>query len=161
MKMLRYAYLLVGLLMPLTAHADEADLYCWVSGTQFVPCSAAQPIPVTPGTGSSIIAKPSPGPTTEASGTVTTGGTFQQIAAANVTRQSMEFVNLCLVPSACTATTNNCYLFFAASGSPGKTTDAITIPPGWSYLRSTGSIPSDIVQATCDGTGDHFRFAVQ
>lgn len=104
---------------------------------------------------------PTPAPTTEASSTITVGGTFQQIAAANTSRKSIEFANLCAVASACTATTNYCYLFFAASGSPSKTTNVIPVPPGASYLRSSGSIPSDAVQATCDGTGDHYRLAVQ
>lgn len=138
----------------------EAFLYWW-NGTVWTPAQSSQPIPVAPASGSTIIVKPSPGPTTEASSTITAGGGFQTVAAASTTRQSLEFDNLCLKAGACTATTNFCYLFFAASGTPGETTNAIPIPPGWSYIRSVGSIPSDAVQATCDGTGDHFRFAVQ
>lgn len=128
----------------------EAFLY-WFNGTAWTPVQSSSGIPVGP----------SPNPTTDASGTIATGGTFQPIAAANTARQSFEFVNICGVTSACTATTNYCYLFFAASGSPSKTTDAIPVAPGASYLRSSGSIPSDAIQATCDGTGDHFRLAVQ
>ena len=99
--------------------------------------------------------------TAEASSTITTGGTFQTIAAANAARRSLEFINLCNVATACTTTANVCYLFIAASGTPTKTTNAIPVPAGGSYLRSSGVIPTDAIQATCDGTGDHYRLAVQ
>lgn len=100
-------------------------------------------------------------PTIDQSGTITTGGTFQQISSQTKSRRSVEFTNICSVAGACNATTDVCYIFFAASGTPLKTTDAIPVPAGWSYLRSAGTVPSDAIQATCDGTGDHFRLAVQ
>lgn len=108
-----------------------------------------------------VAAGPISAATSNTSSTITTGGTFQTIQAASASRQSFEFVNICNVTSACTTTANYCYLFFAASGTPNKTTNTISVPPGGSYLRSSGSIPSDALQATCDGTGDHYRLAVQ
>ena len=98
--------------------------------------------------------------TMEASSTITTGGTFQTVAAANTARRSFEFINICNVASACTTTADNCYLFFAASGSPTKN-NSIPVPAGGSYLRSAGAVPTDAIQATCDGAGDHYRLAVQ
>lgn len=107
-----------------------------------------------------VTAGPYPLPSTDASGTIATGGTFQTITAANPQRKSFEFVNICAVASACTTTANVCYLYLAASGTP-TTNNSIAVPAGASYLRSTGTIPTDAIQATCTGTGDHFRLAVQ
>lgn len=104
---------------------------------------------------------PSVAPTTDVSNTIGTGGTFQVIAVANTARKSIEFVNICNVVGSCTTQNNMCYLFLAATGSPNKTTNAIPVSPGWSYARFSGTIPSDAIQGTCDGTGDHYRLAVQ
>lgn len=97
---------------------------------------------------------------TNSSTTVTTGGTFQTVAAANAARKSLEIVNACNVVTNCTTTSNYCYVFIAGSGSPSKA-NAIPLAPGQGYLRSSGTVPSDAIQATCDGTGDKFYLAVQ
>ena len=97
--------------------------------------------------------------TTDASSTITTGGTFQQIAAASTSRKSLEFSNVCSVATECTTTANYCYIFFGASGA--NKGNSIPIPAGGSYLRSSGVIPSDAIQATCDGNSDHYRLALQ
>lgn len=97
---------------------------------------------------------------TNTSATITTGGTFQTIQASSATRKSLEFMNVCAKSGNCTAITNNCYLYIAASGSP-TTANAVVVPAGGYYLRSVGNIPSSAIQATCDGTGDHFYLAVQ
>lgn len=99
-------------------------------------------------------------PSTDKSGTITTGGTFQTIAAANTSRKSFEFQNVCHIAGNCTTVANNCYLFFAASGSP-TTAKSKVIGPGQEYLRSEGAVPSDAIQATCDGNSDKFSAAEQ
>ena len=166
MKTILAALLIV--LMPILAWAQNTATpvqpgYISTSGCHspaltpcFIPYNAANPMPIT-GTATT------PWITTGASSTITVGGTFQTISAANASRHSFEFTNICGNAGACNATTDNCYLFFASFGdaNPNITTTAFKIPPGGSYLRSSGSIPSDAIQATCDGTGDHFRMAVQ
>lgn len=99
-------------------------------------------------------------PTTNASATVTTGGTFQQAAAASTARRSMSFVNICNVAGNCGALSNMCYIFFGPAGS-ATTANSIPVPPGAEYLRSQGAIPSDVIAVTCASTGDKFRLAVQ
>jgi hypothetical protein len=121
----------------------------------FSPYSGTNPLPVTP-SGSGAV----PAATTNSASTIVTGGTFQTIASASTTRKSVEFENVCLKSGNCTATTNNCYLYIAASGS-GTTANSIVVPPGASYLRANGTIPSDAVSATCDGTGDHYYLSIQ
>lgn len=101
-----------------------------------------------------------PAAQTNSANTITTGGTFQTISAASSTRKSFEFQNICTKAGNCTATTDNCYLFIAASGTP-TTANSIVVGPGQAYLRSTGSIPSNAIQATCDSNGDHYYLAVQ
>lgn len=102
----------------------------------------------------------SPSSQTNSASTITTGGTFQTIALADTARKSFDFQNLCSKTGNCTATSNNCYLFIAGSGSPTLAT-AILVAAGQEYLRSAGAIPSDAIQATCDGNGDKFYLAVQ
>lgn len=98
--------------------------------------------------------------TNNVSTTIATGGTFQQIAAANSTRKSLDFVNICNVAGNCTAVTNKCYLFIAATGTP-TVANSIPVPAGSEYLRSSGNIPSDAILATCDGNGDKFYLGLQ
>lgn len=102
----------------------------------------------------------SPSATTDGSGTVTTGGTFATILAASAARKSFEFTNICNVAANCTTTGNYCYITTVAFGSAAKA-NSIPIPPGASYLRSSGAIPSDAIAGTCDGTGDKYRLASQ
>jgi hypothetical protein len=97
--------------------------------------------------------------TTDSSGGIVTGGTFQQIAAASGTRKSLELGNTCNVASNCVATTDVCYFYFG-NGSSAKDT-SIVLYPGQYYLRSSGTIPSDQINATCDGTGDEYYLKVQ
>lgn len=99
-------------------------------------------------------------PTIDLSGTVTTGGTFYQGTSQTKSRRSIEFNNICQVASQCVGTTDVCYIYFGVTASATKT-DAIPVPAGWSYLRSSGTIPGDAIQIACDGSGDHYRLAVQ
>ncbi|MBI3678477.1 MAG: hypothetical protein HY243_17860 [Proteobacteria bacterium] len=90
--------------------------------------------------------------TTIFNGTVTTGGTFQQIAAANASRKSFEYQN------------NNgsdaCYIYFGTTGS-ATSAKSIKVVSGGYYLRSAGNIPSDAIQTTCTSTNDTYYAAVQ
>lgn len=108
----------------------------------------------------SITTFPGASSTTPGDSTITVGGTFQTIAAASTSRKSLDFVNVCNVGSNCTTTGNLCYLYIAASGTP-TTANSIPVVPGQEYIRSSGVVPSDAIQATCDGTGDHFALKVQ
>lgn len=111
-------------------------------------------------TSSGLCVAGTPTTQTNSATTVTTGGTFQTGAAASTTRKAFEFQNICNKSGNCTATTNNCYVFVAASGTP-TTANSIIVQAGWGYLRSIGAVPSDAIQVTCDGTGDKFYLAVQ
>ena len=97
---------------------------------------------------------------TDSSSTITTGGTFQTIAAASTTRRSLEFTNICNVTGNCTATTNYCYIFIATSGTP-TTANSVPIPPGAQYVREMGVIPTNAIQATCAGNSDKYALKVQ
>ena len=115
------------------------------------PATQANPLPVGAGVSSA----------SDLSGTIAAGGSFQVLAAASTSRRSIEFANLCPSAGACTSAANNCYLFIAGAGTPGAGTNAVTVAPGGSYLRSVGNIPSDAIMGSCDGTGDHFSLKVQ
>lgn len=120
------------------------------------PVNSAHPLPITGTVSASTIATSQ----TNSSGSITVGGTFQQIAAASATRKSFEFHNVCTKAGNCTATSNNCYLYVAAAGTPG-TDNSIIVPAGATYLRASGAVPSDQIRATCDGTGDKYYLSVQ
>ena len=90
--------------------------------------------------------------TTISNGTVTTGGTFQQIAAASTSRKSFEYQN--------NNASDACYIYFGTTGS-ATTAKSIKVVAGGYYLRSSGSIPSDAIQTTCASTNDTFYAAVQ
>jgi hypothetical protein len=90
--------------------------------------------------------------TTIENGTVTTGGTFQQISAANTSRKSFEFQN--------NNASDACYVYFGTTGS-ATTAKSIKIVAGGYYLRSVGNIPGDAIQTTCASTSDTFYAAEQ
>ena len=90
--------------------------------------------------------------TTQGNGTITVGNTFQTIAAANPGRQSLDFIN----------TTGNgdlCWLFFGAGTA--STAASVPVQDTQEYLRSSGAIPGDVIQATCATNGDAFYLGVQ
>lgn len=91
-------------------------------------------------------------PTAQTGGTITAGGTFQQVFAASNDRKSFEFDN--------TNSAHTCYIFFGATAA-ATTAKSIPAPAGSYYLRSQGSIPSDAIQVTCSNTSDTFYAAVQ
>lgn len=101
--------------------------------------------------GGTVITQPNAAPTTNGSGTITTGGTFQSPANASSSRLEVEFQN--------TNATDKCYIFFGASGE--TTSNSIVVAAGQDYLRSSGTIPSDKVWVTCQTTSDTFYFSVQ
>lgn len=104
------------------------------------------------GSGGTVVTVPKASATTIANGTITTGGTFQQIAASSTSRLSLEFQN--------NNSSDNCYLYFGTTGS-ATTAKSILVTPNAYYLRSSGSIPSDAVQVTCVNTSDTYYAAVQ
>lgn len=107
---------------------------------------------------SSVTTYPLSGPTPNVSGTITTGGTFQQAAAAVNPggRFSIDFQNR-------SGNGDACYLYFGttAAANTAGTGKAIKVADGQEYLRSNGAIPSDAVQVTCTTTSDAFYLAVQ
>lgn len=108
---------------------------------------AGHPLPVN-----ATVTGVSAAATTVSNGTITTGGTFQQIAASNSSRKSFEFQN--------NNASDACYIFFGATGS-ATTAKSIKVVAGGYYLRSSGVIPSDAIQTTCATTSDTFYAAVQ
>jgi len=111
----------------------------------YVPYSATNPVPVTQASSAAA--------TTTSSSTVTTGGTFQQLAAANTARLSLDFENK-------SGNGDICYLYLGTTGA-ATTALAVQVKDGQEYLRSSGAVPSDAVQATCATTGDKYYFAIQ
>lgn len=113
--------------------------------------STANPMPVD----GTVLAQPNASTTTNDSGTITTGGTFQQIAAASTSRLSLDVQNL--------NASDSCYIYFgttAAANSAGVNS-AIKVAASQEYLRSSGAIPSDAIQITCSTNSDKFYAAVQ
>lgn len=85
--------------------------------------------------------------TSNGSGTITTGGTFQVGAAAYYARRGLEFQNL-------SGNGDACYMHFGADSA--STSNSLKISDGNGYLRSSGTIPNDEIQVTCATTGDHY-----
>ncbi len=96
---------------------------------------------------------PVPAPDTNGSTTITTGGTFQQLAGPQSNRLSLDFQNK-------SGNGDACYLFFGVNAS-ATTAKSIKIADGQEYLRSSGGIPSAAIQATCTTTGDAVYFDSQ
>lgn len=128
----------------------DSSVAQYVNGSgQAQSVDAGHPLPIT----GTISATPvTASATTIANGTVTTGGTFQQIAAANSSRLSFEYQN--------NNAAHDCYVYFGTTGS-ATTAKAIKVSAGQYYLRSSGAIPSDAIQTTCSNTSDTFYAAVQ
>lgn len=128
----------------------------------FVQSAAGVITPCTSDAAGNLITSSSPlaSSATDGSGTITTGGTFQTVAAASTTRKNLEFTNICNTTGNCTATTNMCYVFIAVSGTP-TTANSIPVPPGTQYIRTDGSIPTNAIQATCAGNSDKFALKTQ
>lgn len=110
---------------------------------------AAHPLPISGTISATPVAASA---TTIANGTVTTGGTFQQIAAANASRLSFEYQN--------NNAAHDCYIYFGTTGS-ATTAKSVKVTAGQYYLRSAGAIPSEAIQTTCSNTSDTFYAAVQ
>lgn len=145
----------ISLLSSGSTYALEADLFVQPPGSVPIPALAdSLGRLVVQGAGGV------PSATTNKSTSVLTGGSFQQIAGASGTRKSMEFTNTCNVAANCVSTGDICYLYFASDNTP-LLIEAIVIPPTATYLRSVGSVPQEAVYATCDGTGDTFRYVEQ
>jgi hypothetical protein len=153
-------FLLTGIttiaLFGLTNVSEAAQSICFLQDTNGVITTCpvdANGVPIVSSGASAASA-------TNSSSTITTGGTFQTISAASTSRKSLEFTNICNVTGNCTATTNYCYIFIAASGTP-STANSVPVPPGAMYVRSMGAIPTDAIQATCAGNGDKYALKVQ
>lgn len=155
--MKKYVLLLL-LLFPAIAMADQTSICVQTqsttpgqSGQNCYPVAPGSPLP----TGGSLATA-----VTNSSSTITTGGTFQTVAATNNKRQSLDFINICNVTGNCTATTDICYLYFGVLAS-ATTTNSVPIAAGYEYLRSSGTIPSAPINVTCTSTGDKFYLQVQ
>lgn len=87
-------------------------------------------------------------PTVHENGTITTGGTFQQISAGTFLRKTFEFYN--------NNASDACYLYF------GVITDATLaksqkVTAGAYYGRFANTVPSDAINVTCTTTSDTFQ----
>lgn len=91
--------------------------------------------------------------TTNDASTITTGLTFQQIAASASGRLSFDFQNK-------SGNGDNCYIYFGTTAS-ATTAKSIIVTDGWEYLRSAGAVPSDAIQVTCATSGDAYYASVQ
>lgn len=108
-------------------------------GLAFAAPAAAQEHPVTRNT-------------TNVSGSITTGNTFQQILAAvnpsTAARGSITIENN-------NTNGDNCWVFLGANASATKAT-AILLGQGGSYQRYYPYVPADAIQITCTTTADTF-----
>lgn len=137
-----------------SAKALEADCFVQPPNAVPIPCLADS-------AGHQIISTaPLVAATTNKSTGVLAGGSFQLIAGATGTRKSLEFTNTCNVAANCVSVTDMCYLYFASDNTPSLVS-SIVIPPTYTYIRSEGVVPQEAVYATCDGTGDTFRYVEQ
>lgn len=100
------------------------------------------------------------GTTNNISGTIATGGVFQQIAPQQTSRRTFEFQNICLHSGNCSSTTDNCYVFFGPTAS-ATVGNSILISPNTAYFRNVSPVPQEAIQITCDGSGDKFYGALQ
>lgn len=149
-------FLAASLALFFTQGAEALQAECFVQPPNGppIPCPVdSNNIPLSSGVASGSV-------TVNASSAITLGATFQTIAAASLTRRSLEFTNICSVAGNCTTVSNTCYLFIAASGTP-TIANSVPVGAGAQYIRSTGTIPTDAIQVTCDGTGDKYALKVQ
>lgn len=99
------------------------------------------------------------GVSTNSSGQITVGKTFQSIAPQSLTRQQFSFQNVCNKAGNCSTTTDLCYLYMEDNGVP-TLSNSLIVTAGQEYLRSVGRIPGAAIQATCDTSGDNFRLSI-
>ena len=98
--------------------------------------------------GTAIYTTPTAYPTTDSSGTVTAGGSFQTVLALNTSRHG------CLIQNPTTAT-EVLYVYYG-SGTPATTT-AVSLAAGASFSCAAGGIvPSDLVAVEAATTGHAF-----
>ncbi len=97
------------------AHAQTPTLtYCWPGSSPWVPC------PPTSGSGS-VAPPPLVVTPTDRSGSITTGGTSKQLAAANALRRGLVIQNPCTATEQGIATAENLYV--ATGGAAATTTN--------------------------------------
>lgn len=106
-------------------------------------CATCVSIPTSAGSSSPLAS-------TNISGTVTTGGTFQQVLAQSNTRKG------CLIENPTTAT-EALYVYASASGSP-STSNAFSIAPGSAFSCASpgGTVIGDAIQVTATTTAHVF-----
>lgn len=102
------------------------------------------------GSGSPVTVTPVALTTTNGSGTIATGGTFQSILASSATRKG------CLIENPTTAT-EPLYVFFGANGS-ATTSNSISLSPGGTVSCAVGGIgvATDNVSATATTTAHSY-----
>jgi hypothetical protein len=112
------------------------------SGGAFAQSTQATGVPVT----GEVVNRS----TLNSSVTVTTGNTFQQALASNITgakeRQALTVQNN-------NTSTDNCWVFLGTTASATKAT-SILLGPGQAYTRYWPFVPSDAVQVTCASNSD-------
>jgi hypothetical protein len=131
-----------GYLSSLVAGTPTLGQKASAASTPVVIASDQSAVPVTP----TVLSLA----TTNGSGTIATGGTFQTIAAAS-TRNSLEFQN--------NNTSDACYVYLGSGTA--TIAKSIKVAAGQEYLRAFGAIPNDAVQATCVTTNDTFYLGTQ
>ena len=113
-------------------------------------CTTCVSMPIT-GSITTSPGTPTPIPSTNISGTVTTGGTFQTILAANTTTRKG-----CTIENPTTA--SEALSVFASTGAAATVATAFTIAPGstFSCTLPGGAVISDAIQVTATTTGHAF-----
>lgn len=99
--------------------------------------------------GEAVIATPPlTTPTTQSAGTVTTGGTFQQVLPANASRTS------CLIQN---TSAHTAYVYWLATGT-ASLTNAVQVQAGASFscINPSGAPIRTAIQWTTSTTGDTF-----
>lgn len=117
------------------------------SGTTTLSIQSGTGVPVIV-TGQISAAPLATTPTTQTAGTVTTGGTFQQVLGANPSRTS------CLIQN---TSAHTAYVYWLATGTPSLT-NAVQVQAGASFfcIAPSGAPIRTAIQWTTSTTGDAF-----
>lgn len=153
MKWARWASFLIALVWASQGLAQQTFKQCvpitsTATGVAVTSCqdvSATNPLPTSVG-GASGTASPS----TNRSGTVTTGGSFQSVLAASTTRKG------CLIENPTTAT-EPLLVYIGTSGASQATGTSYTLPPGGTFSCASGNLViSDAISVSATTTGHAF-----
>jgi len=142
--MSRYLWLLL-LLLPISAHAQSSPppsaTYCINGNSSWVPCSFPYPISVSHGT--------------SIGGSLTTGGTWQQIAAAEPGRVRFYIQNYCSAATEGIPTAESMFIALSPtqpSGTP-QANNAMEVIPCASYDTSITIVGNTAIWVYAATTG--------